>query len=263
LPETHQIGDKLFKYEGFGWESANVAYRVYFDERALVDIFGKRLPAMVLQKVGLDGDDYHTLADWGMDILKVGTSLGLGGIGFWRKDALVKPQNFTKQKVELLNGPLQSRVKFTQAGWSDGAELMDVVRAFTITAGSSLSHVDVRASKVLGKVALGLVKHDVQRLESKRDENEWAYLATYGKQSLADDELGMAIFFRHTAHIKNTHDSDNELVIVSADKITDYYFTARWVQEQNALNNIEEFRQYLEHTRRFLSHPILVSQQLK
>ena len=36
LPPEHKIGDKLFKYEGFGWESDRIAYRFYFDQRGLV-----------------------------------------------------------------------------------------------------------------------------------------------------------------------------------------------------------------------------------
>ncbi|NCP63490.1 MAG: DUF4861 domain-containing protein [Paraglaciecola sp.] len=262
LPSTHKIGDKLFKYEGFGWESANVAYRMYFDERALVDIFGKRKPAMVLQRVGLDGTDYHTLADWGMDILKVGNSLGLGGIGFWRDNTLVKQQKYTQQSIVLNNGPLQSSAALTQSGWSDGATNMDIKRTFTTTAGSSLSHVALSAEKSLGEMALGIVRHKVQQLHNVENTSEWNYMATYGKQSLADDELGMALFFRHEDWRTNAQDADNELVIISADKTTEYYFVARWVQEQQALQNLEEFKQYLEYTLRVLNHPISVARSM-
>ena len=49
-----------------------------------MDIFGKIIPDMVLSQVGVDGyESYHEMSDWGMDILKVGKSLGLGSIAFW------------------------------------------------------------------------------------------------------------------------------------------------------------------------------------
>ena len=42
MPKTHTIGDGLYRYEGTGWESDKIAYRLYFDERNVIDIFGKK-----------------------------------------------------------------------------------------------------------------------------------------------------------------------------------------------------------------------------
>jgi hypothetical protein len=39
----------------------------------------------------------------------------------------------------------------------------------------------------------------------------------------------------------------NELVIISMDKTTEYHFAARTLQEQQALQNLKEFTQYLEY----------------
>jgi hypothetical protein len=43
------------------------------------------------------------------------------------------------------------------------------------------------------------------------------------------------------------------------DKTTEYHFAARWLQEQQALQNLKEFKQYLEYELRVLNHPILVA----
>jgi len=51
-PPGYKQGDKLVAYEGPGWESDRVAYRLYLDGRNAIDIFGKRSPDLVLSKVG-------------------------------------------------------------------------------------------------------------------------------------------------------------------------------------------------------------------
>ena len=45
------------RYEGPGWESNKIGYRLYLDWRNAIDIFGKKTEAMVLQQVGLDNFD--------------------------------------------------------------------------------------------------------------------------------------------------------------------------------------------------------------
>ena len=79
-PPNYKPGDNLITYEGPGWESQMVGYRLYLDGRNAIDVFGKKTTDMILKQVGR-GDDYHQIQPWGMDILKVGASLGSGGFG--------------------------------------------------------------------------------------------------------------------------------------------------------------------------------------
>ncbi|MBK7700210.1 MAG: DUF4861 family protein [Saprospiraceae bacterium] len=44
---------------------------------------------MVLNSVGIH-ENYHEMQDWGMDILKVGNSLGAGAIGLIIGDSLFR-----------------------------------------------------------------------------------------------------------------------------------------------------------------------------
>ena len=80
--DNNKITYANFQYEGIGWENDIVGFRNYLDLRNGIDIFGKRVPDMVLDEVDKDQNShYHELGSWGMDILKVGTSLGAGSIG--------------------------------------------------------------------------------------------------------------------------------------------------------------------------------------
>jgi hypothetical protein len=80
----------FMRYEGPGWESDKVGYRLYLDHRNGMDVFGKLVPAMVLQDVGTNEfGSYHEPAVWGMDILKVGRR-GIQGFRD-RPDPLYRP----------------------------------------------------------------------------------------------------------------------------------------------------------------------------
>jgi len=81
VPPEHKDHSWFIRYEGPGWESDKVGYRFYLDQRNATDVFGKVTREMVLQQVGLDGfDSYHEMQPWGMDVMKVGKSLGIGSI---------------------------------------------------------------------------------------------------------------------------------------------------------------------------------------
>ncbi|MEL7146478.1 MAG: DUF4861 family protein, partial [Bacteroidota bacterium] len=88
-PSDHIAQSKpfLYQYEGPGWESELIAFRSYFDSRNGKDIFGKTRRQLITREIGLS-ENYHELQDWGMDILKVGSSLGAGAIGMKKGDSL-------------------------------------------------------------------------------------------------------------------------------------------------------------------------------
>lgn len=87
VPPEHTDHSYFIRYEGPDWESDKVGYRFYLDWRNAIDIYGKKVPGMVLQNVGQDGfDSYHEMSDWGADVFKVGDSFGVGSFGTWYKN---------------------------------------------------------------------------------------------------------------------------------------------------------------------------------
>ena len=60
VPAEHTDHSWYIRYEGPGWESNKVGYRLYLDWRNCIDIFGKVTDSIILPKVGQDGfDSYH------------------------------------------------------------------------------------------------------------------------------------------------------------------------------------------------------------
>jgi unsaturated rhamnogalacturonyl hydrolase len=242
------------RYEGPGIESDKVAYRVYLDWRNGFDIFGKKTHDVVLQNVGLDGyDSYHLNSDWGVDVLKVGKSLGMGGFGFWNgKSVDLVSQVDTRDAIITNNSNLYSSFKINYNGWQINNQKVDLHAHFSMTAGSRLVNVKLAASEQLPNLAIGLVKHPGTNLLEGNQEISgyaWTYVASWGKQSLSgeNDHLGMAVIFRRDDRAKQTQD-DNSYVSVMKDKggELEYYFLAAWEHELDGIKTEADFKAYLD-----------------
>ncbi|PUA28687.1 MAG: DNA-directed RNA polymerase subunit alpha [Cellvibrio sp. 79] len=242
------------RYEGPGIESDKVAYRVYLDWRNGFDIFGKKTNDVVLQNVGQDGyDSYHLNSDWGVDVLKVGKSLGMGGYGFWNgKSVDLVSLVDTRDAVITNNGDIYSGLKINYNGWQINNQKVDLTAHLTMNAGSRLVNVKLQASQQLPNLAIGLVKHPgTTFIEGPQNISgyAWTYAASWGKQSLSgeNDHLGMAVIFRRDDREKQTTD-ENSYVSIMKDKggELEYYFVAAWEHELNGIKTEAEFKAYLD-----------------
>ncbi len=251
VPTEHTDHSHFIRYEGPGWESDKIGYRFYLDWRNAVDIFGKKTPEMVLQNVGLDGfDSYHEPADWGMDILKVGSSLGIGSIGFWNKGKATRIEKTSSLKCEILeNGNLQSKIRTHYNDWEVDNKKTTLISDLTIQAGSRMTRQDIDLSEALPNICTGIVKHEKGALIKKipTNKNDWGYIATFGVQSLAEDHLGMGLFFSGENLLELQEDKDSHVVVLNPiNKKLSYYFAATWEQDEDGIKTMEAFKKYLD-----------------
>jgi hypothetical protein len=252
VPAEHTIGDDLLAYEGVGWESDKVGYRLYLDERLVTDVFGKRRPEPVLHRVGR-GDDYHALSDWGMDVLKVGESLGVGGLGVLRggkAERIGKAERL--QATVVSEGPREAAVRIDVNGFMNGGQKGDVTATYRIRPGSRLTHVDARATPSATVLAAGIVKHpNVQVFQDDGGGSAWAYVATLGVQSLNNDTLGLALFWP-TADASSTGDDGRSLYVGFKGGRARYAFGAVWALEPGAPSSPQAFEAWLKEEARGL-----------
>lgn len=262
VPQEHTDHSFYIRYEGPGWESDRVGYRFYLDWRNAIDIFGKKVPDMVLRNVGQDGfDSYHEMSDWGMDILKVGDALGIGSLGMWvdgKARRISTTDSVTCQIVA--DGPVYSQIRTEYFGWDVGGKKYSVTSDLSIKAGSRITWHTVKVVGNPDNLCTGLVKHEDARLFQSDVNSGWGYLALYGKQSLSGDDLGMAIFYRTDDLIEKTEDKLNHvLVLMPKDGRLKYGFAAAWEQEPDGIGTEEAFIDYLEKTVTRLNAPLLVN----
>lgn len=265
VPDNHTDHSFYIRYEGPGWESDKVGYRFYLDWRNAVDIFGKQTTNMVLQQVGQDGfESYHAECDWGMDILKVGNSLGIGSIGYWDGNNAIRVAvtDSIECKIEQ-NGNIRSAVKTKYYGWKDAGTNVNLKSRISIDAGSHLSFQQVFLSADIGNICTGIVKDTAaETIVSKTDNGPWTYFATFGRQSLNNDNLGMVIFYRKADLIELTGDLHSHVLVLRPvqNKLI-YYFGAVWEKDVDRISNKEQFSEYLERVKFCLNNLVSIKYQ--
>ena len=250
LPGTFRDHAYYIKYEGPGWESDKVGYRFYLDQRNAIDVFGKKTPGIVLPGTGIDGyDSYHNMSDWGMDNMKVGKALGIGSIAFWDGQKAVRVENRDSAVCFIpTDGKIRSQVNTTYYGWDVGGNKFNLKSLISIDAGSRASHMELQADKYVSNLTTGIIKNkDTELLKSDYNTGDWAYIATFGKQSLNNDNMGLAVFYKKKQLKMLTEDDLNHLVVLTPENgYVEYYFMATWELEWQPVNNITDFMNALD-----------------
>jgi unsaturated chondroitin disaccharide hydrolase len=192
------------KYEGLGWESELLAWRVYFDARNAVDLFGKRRPGLQLALYASPDYDYHRESPYGRDVYKNGDALGIGSVVLWHDGAVQHPNHVLDRRWHVLaTGPVRSIVAFEYMGWAVGDKKVDVRTRITQWAGERGfdQRVNVGGDPV-ATVATGLpIKPGLSPIRERH--GDVGVLATWGAQvvepgatgtaSLPGQNLGLAV----------------------------------------------------------------------
>ncbi|MFI8379448.1 DUF4861 family protein [Leeuwenhoekiella sp. NPDC079379] len=246
VPAAHTDHSWYIRYEGPGWENKQVAYRLYLDWRNALDIFGKRVDTLVLPYVGQDGfDSYHENAPWGQDILKAGKSMGIGGYGRFTGDTIAHFNTVEKTTAKVDNSDEASSVTINYTGWKTGEVITDLKSEISIFPEDRFLKISLTPGSAIEGLATGIVKFDdIARIEQTSENGKWAYIATYGKQTLAgvDDQLGMALFYK-TEQATVAEGPHDHLVVFNPSVATQtYYIIAAWDQEKDGITNEESFK---------------------
>lgn len=248
VPQQHTDHSYFLRYEGPGWESEKVGYRLYLDWRNAIDVFGKKTTKPILNQVGQDNfDSYHNMQDWGMDILKVGNSLGLGSFGRYDGNEVYHFKNVDSTLVSITNKNDYSAVNIDYFGWTTADVQTDLRAALTINSGSRVTKVVLNRSTTFEGLCTGIVNHNVDFISTHDNQKKWSYMATYGNQSLVPDRLGMVLFYK-TDQVEVVKEGlNNHLVVFKKEpKNISYYFAAFWEQEPGGITSKEDFVKYID-----------------
>ena len=247
----------VYQMEGPAWESDVVAFRNYFDARNGIDIFGKRVREMVLDSVGIKGRNYHEMAAWGMDILKVGNSLGAGAIAIGTGDSLYRVGPCEEGRFRLISqGPVRTVFELTYRNVPAGERLYSVKHQISIYAGDNFYRNSILVDGLKGdeELVTGIV--DMHTLAADQVEvGKMKAMSTWGKQTMNGEVLGMAVIFPSSefkryweapvsgSGIVNTHLVS---LALSADRPTQYAFLAAWELQDEKLKDKEYFNEVVK-----------------
>jgi unsaturated chondroitin disaccharide hydrolase len=230
-------------YEGPGWESEETAWRLYFDKRNAIDLYGKRRPGLYLELFATPEYVYHQESAYGRDIYGIGKALGPGGIGALvdAKAAPVAEVSERKWRVAA-SGPVRSIVELDYKGWQIAGHSVDLVSRITQWAGKHGFEHAIRVTGAEGvDLVTGLPKKPVEMVEAGNPSVR--VLATWGHQvvlagdkaqaeDVPDENLGVAVLIPAAMAGATGDDGVNFLIHVRPrNGAANWYGAAIWDQE--------------------------------
>lgn len=268
--ENHGQTRLYFQFEGPGWENDKVGFRNYFDERNGMDIFGKTTTEMVLQNVGIN-EDYHLLQTWGMDILKVGASLGAGSLALEINEKLYRIAPGSEGTYEVItNGPLRSIFRLRFDNWLVEEKIYSVLHEITIYGGAwyYISKVIVDGGDEEKRLVTGITTIDLEEKQAAFNdyENGVVSISTHGKQAIEGEYLGMAVMINKDSYIdfeyldENAEDINHTFIVrmkLSDEPISFRYYSAWEFSDENFADPLK-FKELLKFDAIRLGSPVLV-----
>lgn len=274
-----------YQMDGPAWENDKMGFRHYFDGRNCRDLFGKRVPEMVLDTVGIRADGcpdntYQELREGGCDILSAANSFGLGGLAILCQDTLIRMGVEFKDRVDIIDsshfeiiteGPVRSVFRLDFIGWDVLGTKIDVHETVTIWAGKYGHEEEIRTSPLPENAALvtGIVANNNTKEPVERQyEGKWVSMITHDKQTVKKDyELGMALLIPKEQLVETFHAPEEGTGILKTwcaklkpgEKGYCYQVYAGWELGVEDFSGREDFIRLIDSYADCLNHPVVVT----
>lgn len=272
---------------GVVMESERVGYRIYFDDRQVVDLYGKKHSRIELPVTQFQTFKEQLNDGYGLDVLWVGEAIGCGTFKDWKKG---KPENWLDVGVRgqrvVTTGPLRTVVEVYDLGVRGEDDLLyDMHQYYTLYADHRDMKVDVTFKPLLDKKTFEkkLFCTGVQKVGATADETtrkghksqgfvkKDGLAASWGcdypdigkKEQWAPEAVGMAVYVPKE-YISDTKEDDlNYLFVVNPDRDLSlhYYLSFCADKEENGYHTAKEWFASLEEWKDNMSHPITVKRE--
>ncbi len=236
------------KFDGLAWESETTAWRIYFDQRNAIDIWGKRRPGLYLEMFGAPEYVYHWETPLGRDIYRIGEALGIGAVGALVNGKVVRVSDVAERKWRIISaGPVRTIVELNYKGWKVAGREVSLTSRMTQWAGERgfIHEVSTEGAGDL-QLVTGIVKQPgLQEKTFAPDAGQPAFArAWWGHQvveegpaatstrMLQDQNLGLAIIALGNQSKAAADDTLNLLVQPQFEQgRASWYVTGVWDQE--------------------------------
>jgi hypothetical protein len=262
-PYDFKQDNGLIFLEGPGWESNLIGYRIYFDDRNRIDIFGKRTQQLALSSIN---ETYHERRAWGADILKVGSSLGIGTPALFKDDTFYTIEHTGTKKIEIITeGPLRSIFKITYPNWVVGDIKTDATLTFEIHANHRYTDLTLSTSLKNPTFATGLVTHSTPPNLVEKSTDNFVYGFTWGKQTDQNETLDMAVLMPkiYEPAYKGEIQQSYVFSLSGVDAAVSYRILAAWElePEEVRINSAAEFQAYIEQVGKQWAMPLIIKKE--
>ncbi|WP_455498145.1 DUF4861 domain-containing protein [Coprobacter sp.] len=251
---TGTLYNKLH-HHGPAFESEFIAYRIYFDKKQTVDVYGKFYKQLELSRSLWYPTDEQLKEGFGDDILRVSGSTGVGTLKGWngKKAIHIEPVDNREAKI-IANGPLRTVVDMNSDGWQYNGKKINLKSRYILYSG----HRDVEVYNTFsGNTDSMVFCTGVQKIKGGiTEQNGKDRIAVWGTDFPVNDTvkygkqtLGLAVDLRKTNCIKPTEDKVNYLFLVKPDKNNqiNYRITVCSQKETFGYHKSKDFFKYVRN----------------
>ncbi len=276
VPETEITAtqDNMYNalwHHGPAFESEQAAYRIYFDRKQTVDLYGKRYARLELAETMWYPSDEQLEQGYGDDIIRVFGAVGVGTLKGWNPDkgvAVHVDPMVTRTARVLSAGPVRAVVEMDVKGWLYRGRHIDVVSRYTIWAG----HRDAQVENFISGDTAGLVfctgvmkiAEHVSRIDGRGMAAVWGTdFPVNDTVKYARQTCGIAVSIPGEYIAGRSDDKLNYLYLLrpGSDGCIRYRMTMSSLKETYGYRSAEEFFGYVEAWDRQKTQPVYLTRR--
>lgn len=259
-------------HHGPAFENEFTAFRLYFDHRQTVDMYGKIRKGLEIKDTQFYPDSTQKANGYGDDVLWVGDTFGLGCLRGWDGQKPTMFDDCDRRAMRIVaSGPVRAIVEVADYGWNTqnaGKEPVDVTTRYTVYAGRREATVDVTFRKQATgyEFATGLinVKNSVGMSDGHGLRGCWGTdwpVALKDSAGHKPETVGMGIYVPEKFIVKELPaNKDNyPFVVGNADNGLRYYINFCSANENFGYHNAQQWFGYLETWRKDIDTPVTIT----
>jgi len=241
-------------HHGVAFESALIGYRIYFDNKSTIDLYGKKKQQLELATTEWYPTDEQAVAGYGDDALRVFDLVGVGTVKGWDGTKATHIDKFDKRTQRIVaTGKLRTVVESEVEGWQYEGKKINMTVRYILYARHRDAICEVRASESIENLATGVqgIKSGPTMTDNKGLVGSWGsdYPVTdtvkYEKQT-----VGLGVFVPVPYAKKQVIQGLNNLILMPYKKgetLRFYLTAAAQKEEKDTFTSAEQFFAYLKN----------------
>jgi len=265
----------MIHHHGTAFESKKVGYRIYFDHRQTVDIYGKYHEGLELKDTQFYPDAEQKAKGYGDDVLWVGSTFGVGALRGWdgKKPTMLEDVAHRSQRL-IARGPLRTIVEVKDEGWTPqpGMQPITMTTLYILYAGHRDCAVEVSFDRPATgyQFATGIinVKNSTEYSDQKGLRGCWGTDWPVSEKDSAGHKretvgLGIRIPQQYVVDELPVNKDNYGYVVATADNQLKYDIVFGSDNEDFGFHSAETWYAYLQMWKRELEAPVLINVQRK
>jgi hypothetical protein len=256
-------------HHGVAFETELIAYRLYFDKKHTVDVYSKVTPRLEIPITQWYPTKEQMENGWGADIVKVGSSVGVGSFKPWNGTEAIHFDSVQKRTQRIVaKGNVRNVVEIEVEGWDfEGKTLTAKIRYIQYA-----RHRDLKVEVIFPQsfnnsmiFCTGVQKLTDEKpyTNNKNLVGNWGWTFPEPKDTIMykRQTIAMGVFVPEKYAKKQVNDKRNYLVLISNNgtPTIEYYLTAAGLLEKKGYKTPDEFYNYLNAWKKELETDVLVT----